>query len=122
MKAIVYRDHGWPDVLKCEEIEKPSAGYDEVLINVRAASVNPADWRVATARPFLRRILLATGKAKVARPGHDLAGQVEAVGRDVTRFKPGDEVFGAAYGASPIREPRAGTQARRSATFGFAQR
>jgi NADPH:quinone reductase-like Zn-dependent oxidoreductase len=99
MKAIVYSNYGSPDVLKYDEIEKPAAGDDEVLIKVRAASVNPVDWRIATAKPFLRRILLARGKAKVARPGHDVAGQVEAVGKNVTQFKPGDEVFGAAQGA-----------------------
>ncbi len=71
-----------PMFLKLEEIEKPAAGDNEVLIQVRAASVNPLDWRL-----------------KITRPGRDVAGQVEAVGRNVTQFKPGDEVFGACRGA-----------------------
>jgi len=82
MKAIVYHNYGSPDVLKCEEIEKPTAGDNEVLIQVRAASVNPLDWRI-----------------KSTRPGRDVAGQVEAVGKNVTQFKPGDEVFGSCRGA-----------------------
>ena len=99
MKAIVYSDYGPPDVLRCEEIEKPTPADDEVLIKVRAASVNPLDWRLMRARPFVRRIMSRLGKAKLTRPGRDVAGQVEAVGRNVTRFKPGDAVFGACDGS-----------------------
>ena len=98
MKAIVYRRYGSPDVLKCEEIEKPTAGDNEVLIKVRAASVNPLDYHLLR-HPFLRRILFALNKLKIRRPGRDVAGEVEAVGGNVTQFKPGDEVFGVASGA-----------------------
>src|SRR2546426_6890033 len=98
MKAIVYDRAGSTDGLKCEEIEKPTAGDDEVLIKVRAASVNPLDYHLLR-HPFLRRILSALSKRKITRPGRDVAGQVEAIGRNVTRFKPGDEVFGACPGA-----------------------
>src|SRR5437588_2464891 len=98
MKAIVYQNYGSPDVLKLEEIEKPTAGNDEVLIKVRAASVTPLDSHLSR-HPFLRRILSALSKSKINRPGRDVAGQVEAVGRNVTQFNPGDAVFGLCGGA-----------------------
>jgi NADPH:quinone reductase-like Zn-dependent oxidoreductase len=98
MKAIVYHNDGSPDVLKCKEIEKPAPGDDEVLIKVRAASVNPLDVGMMR-HPFLRRILSALSKRKSRRPGRDVAGQVEAVGSNVTHFKPGDAVFGWCGGA-----------------------
>ena len=94
MKAIVYHNYGSPDVLKCEEIEKPTPGDSEVLIRVRAASVNPLDWHFMKGTPYFLRIVAGLRKPKVTRLGVDVAGQVEAVGRNVTQFKPGDEVFG----------------------------
>ena len=94
MKAIVCHDYGSPDVFRCEEIEKPAPSNNEVLIRVRAASVNPLDWRLMSGRPYIFRILSGLSKPKITRPGRDVAGQVEAVGRNVTQFKPGDEVFG----------------------------
>lgn len=100
MKAIVCHDYGSPDVLRCEEIEKPRPGDNEVLIKVRAASVNPFDWRLMRGRPlFIRPMIGGLRKPKETRTGRDAAGQVEAVGTNVTRFKPGDEVFGACPGA-----------------------
>ena len=100
MKAIVYRNYGSPDVLKCEEMEKPTPGDNEVLIKVRAASLNALDWRLMRGKPlFIRLLIGGLGKPKITRPGRDVAGQVEAVGRNVTRFKPGDQVFGACPGA-----------------------
>src|SRR4051794_541554 len=93
MKAIVYLNDGSPDVLKLEEIDKPTPGVDEVLIKVRAASVNPIDSGSAR-HPFLRRILSALSKRKSNGPGRDVAGRVEAVGSNVTDFKSGDAVFG----------------------------
>jgi NADPH:quinone reductase-like Zn-dependent oxidoreductase len=98
MKAIVYHNYGSPDVLQCEDIEKPTAGDDEVLLKVRAASVNPVD-RAFRGRPYLIRIMTGLRKPKDARLGRDVAGQVEAVGRNITQFKPGDEVFGTCRGA-----------------------
>jgi NADPH:quinone reductase-like Zn-dependent oxidoreductase len=98
MKAIVCRNYGSPDVLKCEEIEKPTAGDDEVLIKVRAASVNPRD-RLFRGTSYIVRILTGLRKPKDTRLGVDVAGQVESVGRNVTGFKPGDEVFGSCRGA-----------------------
>src|SRR5512132_892537 len=99
MKAIVYRNYGSADVLACEEIEKPTPGDDEVLIKVRAASVNPLDWRLMRGEPYILRIMMGLRRTKIKRPGVDVAGQVEAVGRNVTRFRPGDEVFGSCRGA-----------------------
>src|SRR5215470_10347463 len=98
MKAVVYHNYGSPDVLKCEETRKPTAGDDEVLIRVCAASVNPVD-RHFRGAPYLFRILTGLLKPKDPRIGVDVAGRVEAVGRNVTQFKPGDEVFGACRGA-----------------------
>ena len=99
MKAIVYHNYGSPDVLRFEEIEKPIAGDNEVLIKVRAASVNPLDWHFMRGTPYLVRLMAGLRKPKVTRLGVDVAGQVEAVGRNVTQFKPGDEVFGSCRGA-----------------------
>ncbi len=99
MKAIVYHNYGSPDVLRCEEIEKPTAGDDEVLIKVRAASLNPADWHFMTGMPYLIRMQAGLRRPKDPRLGIDVAGEVEAAGRNVTRFKPGDEVFGSCRGA-----------------------
>jgi NADPH:quinone reductase-like Zn-dependent oxidoreductase len=99
MKAIVYHEYGSADVLKCEEVEKPVPKDDEVLIKVRAASVNPLDWRLMKGKPSVLRIFFGLRKPRVGRPGVDVAGEVEAVGRNVTQFKPGDQVFGACRGA-----------------------
>lgn len=99
MKAIAYHNYGSPDVLRCEEIDKPAAGDDEVLIRVRAASVNPADAHLMKGRPYIGRIAFGLRKPKLTRPGFDVAGQVEAVGKNVTQFQPGDQVFGSCRGA-----------------------
>ena len=102
MKAAVYTRYGPPDVLQISDIAKPAHNDNEVLIRVRAASVNPADWRLMRGAPYIFRILFGLRKPTVIRPGRagvDVAGQVEAVGRAVTQFKPGDEVFGACRGA-----------------------
>ena len=99
MKAIVYRRYGPPDVLKLEEIEKPTSGSDEIFIRVRAASLNPYDWHFMRGTPYFLRLMAGLGKPKYTRIGADVAGQVEAVGKNVTRFKAGDAVFGACRGA-----------------------
>lgn len=99
MKAIVYYNYGSPDVLRCEETEKPTAGDDEVLIKICAASANPADWHYMRGMPYIVRAEAGLRTPKNSRLGFDLAGQVEAVGRNVTQFQPGDEVFGAKRGA-----------------------
>lgn len=94
MHAIVYSQ----STLKLEEIEKPLPNEDEVLLKVRAASVNPLDYHFLH-HAFLRRVMARATKVKSLKPGRDVAGQVEAVGKNVTQFKAGDEVFGACNGA-----------------------
>jgi NADPH:quinone reductase-like Zn-dependent oxidoreductase len=96
MNAIVYRRNGPPEVLRYEEMEKPTPGADEVLIRVRAAAVNPLDCHMLKGGPALMQLL---GGRKVRHPGVDAAGVVEAVGMGVTQYKPGDAVFGCCKGA-----------------------
>jgi NADPH:quinone reductase-like Zn-dependent oxidoreductase len=99
MKAIVRRKYGPPDDLKLEEIAKPVPGDNEVLIHVRAASVNPYDWHLIRGVPSPIRLMTGLRRPKEMRTGADASGQVEAVGKNVTGFKPGDEVFGVCAGA-----------------------
>jgi NADPH:quinone reductase-like Zn-dependent oxidoreductase len=94
MKAIVYHNYGSPDVLKLEEVEKPTPKDDEVLIKVIAVSVNAADLHLLKADPFLIRLSSGLLNPKNEILGSDIAGQVEAVGCNVQQFKIGDEVFG----------------------------
>src|SRR5690348_4575170 len=101
MRAMVYHIYGSPDVLKLEEVQKPVPQDDEVLVQVLAASVNAGDWHLLRAKPFLMRLMgYGLLKPKHTILGSDIAGRVEAVGRNVTQFQPGDEVFGntAEYG------------------------
>jgi NADPH:quinone reductase-like Zn-dependent oxidoreductase len=98
MKAIVYEAYGPPDVLKIKEIEKPEVSDDTVLVRVRASSVNIAEWYGMTGL-FIGRIGNGLFKPKDTRLGADFAGVVEAVGKNVSDFKPGDEVFGGRSGA-----------------------
>jgi NADPH:quinone reductase-like Zn-dependent oxidoreductase len=97
MKAIVY---GPSKTLALIEVEKPVPADDEVLLKVRAASVNPLDAHILNNAPLVRSILFKVIGARVVRPGFDLAGEVEAVGKSVTRFAPGDAVFGACPGGA----------------------
>ena len=99
MKAAIYCDYGAPDVLKFVELEKPTAGDDQVLVRVRAASVNPLDWHYIRGTPYFMRIQAGLRKPKEIRLGVDFSGIVEAVGRNVKTFKAGDEVFGGRTGA-----------------------
>ena len=99
MKAIVYRKYGPPEVLKLEEMESPSPGEKEVLIRVRAASVNPLDWHFMRGVPGFLRLITGLGKPKSPLIGRDLASVVEAVGKNVRHFKPGDAVYGTGRGA-----------------------
>jgi NADPH:quinone reductase-like Zn-dependent oxidoreductase len=99
MKAIVYRCYGSPDVLKLEDIEKPTAAANQVLVKVHAASVNPLDFHYMRGTPYVVRIDAGLGAPENPRLGIDFAGTVEAVGSDVKQFKPGDEVFGGRTGA-----------------------
>ncbi len=99
MKAAVHRCYGPPDVLTVEDIQKPTPADNEVLVRVRAAAVNPLDWHYMRGKPYIMRMEAGLGAPKNPRLGVDFAGTVEAVGKDVRRFKPGDEVFGGKFGA-----------------------
>ncbi|WP_019883954.1 NAD(P)-dependent alcohol dehydrogenase [Streptomyces purpureus] len=99
MKAIVQDRYGSPDVLECGEVEKPTIGDHEVLVRVHAAAVNARDWHLMRGDPYVARLALGLGRPKVRIRGTDFAGRVEAVGKDVHRLRPGDDVFGEADGA-----------------------
>jgi len=99
MKAIVHDRYGSPDVLELQEVEKPNVTDDGVLVRVRAASVNPADWYGMTGLPYVGRALMGLFKPKQRVLGVDFAGTVEAVGEDITEFRPGDDVFGGRSGS-----------------------
>ena len=99
MKAIVYTQYGSPDVLRVEEIAKPAPADHEVLVKVHAASLNAADWHLLTADIFLVRFAMGLLKPKNPQLGADVAGVVEAVGKNVTKFQPGDAVFGDIFGS-----------------------
>jgi NADPH:quinone reductase-like Zn-dependent oxidoreductase len=94
MKAIFATKYGSPDVLELREVEKPTPKVNEVLVKIEAAAVNAGDWHLLRADPFLIRLMYGLLAPKHPILGSDMAGRVEAVGRDVTQFKPGDEVFG----------------------------
>jgi NADPH:quinone reductase-like Zn-dependent oxidoreductase len=99
MKAAVCTRYGPPDVIRILEVEKPVPKDDEVLIKVRAASVNPYDWHFMRGSPYPLRLAAGLGKPKDNRLGVNVAGQVEAIGKNVTQFKPGDAAFGLCKGA-----------------------
>ena len=111
MKAIVYCEYGTAEVLKLELVEKPTPADGEVLVRVRAAAINPLDWHRIRGEPYIMRMENGLRKPEIIRLGVDFAGTVEAVGKGVTRFKPGDEVFGGRTGAFAeyvtVREDRA---------------
>ena len=99
MRAVTQRCYGVPDGLHLESLAKPVPIADEVLIKVHASSVNPAEWYGVSGKPLFVRLFNGIGAPKDTLVGYDVAGIVEAVGSNVTLFKPGDEVFGGANGA-----------------------
>ena len=99
MQAIVQDNYGSGDALELREIERPAIGEHQVLVRVRAAGVNPADWAVMSGLPYIARPVYGLRRPKVGVRGTDVAGYVAAVGSGVTRFKLGDEVFGASTGS-----------------------
>ena len=122
MKGIMRRCYGPPEVvLGYEDVSKPTPADDEVLVKVHAASVNPLDWHYVEGTPYLVRIDAGFGKPDNPRLGVDFAGTVEAVGKSVRLFKPGDEVFGGKFGAFAqyvtVREERAIALKPAGATF-----
>ena len=99
MKAIAQDRYGPPDVLRLREVDQPAPADNEVLVRVHAAAVNARDWHVMRGDPYVARTVLGIGRPKVRIRGTDFAGRVEAVGRGVNRFRPGDEVYGEIDGA-----------------------
>ncbi len=94
MKAIVYTQYGSPDLLHLAEVEKPVPKDDEVLVKVHSVSANAADWRLLRADPFLARFYSGLFKPRFTILGADISGRVEAAGKNIKQFHPGDEVFG----------------------------
>ncbi len=94
MKAIVYTEYGSPDVLELQEVTKPAPKEDEVMVKIHAASANPADWHTMRGTPFFARLVNGFFKPTNPRLGADVAGRVEVVGKNVTLFQVGDDVFG----------------------------
>jgi len=111
MKAALYRCYGAPQVVRIEEVARPAPAPDELLVKVRAASLNPLDWHYMEGSPYIMRLEVGVGQPKDPRLGVDFSGTVEAVGKDVQHFKVGDAVFGARDGAFAeyltVRESRA---------------
>jgi len=101
MKAAVYDRYGPADVVRVSDVDRPAPGDNEVLIGVRAAAVNPLDC-LFQGKPYTLRLMTGLRRPRTTRLGVDVAGVVEAAGRDVTRFRPGDQVFGFC-----VREPGA---------------
>lgn len=97
MKAIAHTEHGPPDVLKLTDVQIPEPKEHEVLVRVAAAGANPLDWHVMRGEPYFLRLMARGAQQRI--PGVDVAGWVQTVGAKVTKFCPGDEVFGTARGA-----------------------
>ncbi|HKJ17356.1 MAG TPA: NAD(P)-dependent alcohol dehydrogenase [Xanthomonadales bacterium] len=99
MKSIQYHCYGSPEVLRLENVDIPQLQDNEVLVKVKAASVNPLDWHFMRGKPYIMRLIAGIGAPRDPNLGVDFAGTVEAVGSNVTRFRPGEQVFGSASGA-----------------------
>jgi len=99
MKAAIYCDYGSPDVVRIESVERPQPADNQVLVKVRAVSINPLDWHFVRGAPYVMRLGVGLRRPKAIRFGVDFAGVVAAVGKSVTRFQAGDEVFGGRDGA-----------------------
>jgi NADPH:quinone reductase-like Zn-dependent oxidoreductase len=121
VKAIRYCDYGPPDVLRYEDIEKPTPDDEQILVRIHAASINPYDWHMIRGTPRVMRLGTGLRRPKETRLGIDFAGTVEAVGKSVTKFQPGDEVFGKRVGALAeyvvVREDGAVTRKPANVTF-----
>jgi NADPH:quinone reductase-like Zn-dependent oxidoreductase len=123
MKAVVHRCYGGPEVLKLEVVAKPPLVDNKILVRVHAASANPLDWHYMRGLPYLVRVWTGIGVPKHGALGVDFAGTVEAVGAGVKRFKPGDEVYGAASGAFAeyVSMPEDGAVTPKPANISFEQ-
>ncbi|MGD0273126.1 MAG: NAD(P)-dependent alcohol dehydrogenase [Gaiellaceae bacterium] len=123
MQAIVNVKYGSPDRLELREIDKPAVGDNGVLVRVRAASLNPYDWHFMRGLPYVMRLMVGLRRPKQSVRGVDVAGRVEAVGKNVTRFRPGDEVFGAGRSGALAEYVRGGENdfAPKPAALSFEQ-
>lgn len=123
MKAIRYYRYGPPDVVELRQVDMPTVGAADVLVRVRAVSISPEDWHHMRGLPYLLRATAGLSRPKVAELGNDLAGEVVAVGRDVTDFRPGDDVFGYRRGALAeyITVPQHATLLAKPANLTFEQ-
>jgi NADPH:quinone reductase-like Zn-dependent oxidoreductase len=123
MKAVIYCEYGPSSVLEWKDVEQPVPGDSQVLVRVHAAAVNALDWHVMRGVPYLARMVMGLRKPKDVRMGVDFAGTVESVGSAVTRFKPGDEVFGGSTGSfgQYVTVSEAGGIARKPAGLTFEQ-
>jgi len=121
MQAALHRCYGKANVVTVETVERPTVGDSDVLVKVRAASLNPLDWHYLRGTPYLMRLGAGLGRPNDPRLGVDFAGTVEAVGKSVTRFQPGDEVYGGRTGAAAeyvsIRQDRAFVRKPANVTF-----
>jgi NADPH:quinone reductase-like Zn-dependent oxidoreductase len=123
VRAITYQEYGTPEVLELRDVEQPVAGEGEVLVHVAAASVNPLDWHVLTGVPYLARAASGLRRPRTGRLGADFAGTVGAVSAGVTRFEPGDDVFGVRNGtfAEYVCVPADGAIAPKPANVSFEE-
>jgi NADPH:quinone reductase-like Zn-dependent oxidoreductase len=122
MKAIVHERYGPPDVLELRDVEMPMIDDNQVLLRVRASSVNPVEWYGVTAPFFVRMFGGGLRKPKSTAVGSDVAGRVEAVGKDVNEFQPGDEVFGTSgYSWAEYAPAQVGRLARKPANVSFEE-
>jgi NADPH:quinone reductase-like Zn-dependent oxidoreductase len=123
MQAIVQACYGPPAVLKLQEIAKPPAVDDRMIVKVHAASVNPYDWHMLHGEPYFMRAMTGLGRPRETRVGVDFAGTVDSVGKNVTKYKPGDEVFGGRTGAFAqyVSVAESGSLAMKPANMTFEQ-
>lgn len=123
MQAVVLGCYGPPSALKVATVDRPALADDRILVKVRAAALNPLDWHYMRGEPYLVRMDSGVGKPVLPRLGVDFSGTVEAVGSQVTRFKPGDEVFGGRTGAFAgyVSVSERGAVAAKPAEVGFEQ-
>ena len=123
MKGWVHRCYGGPEILQFEELAKPTPEDDSVIVKVRFASVNPLDWHTLRGKPYFMRMDAGIGVPTESELGVDFAGVVDSVGKSVTKFKPGDEVFGARSGAFSefVRVKESGNVVHKPANASFEQ-
>lgn len=122
MKAIVQDVYGPPEVLRIEEVDRPVPGRREVLVRVRAAAVDQGVWHLMAGMPYAVRAVTGLRRPRTRVRGMDVAGVVEAVGQDVTRFRPGDEVYGNCHGSfAEYARAKESTLARKPRGLGFEQ-